>query len=491
MRYKNSNRGFTTIEIAIVLIISGVILTMFLKAYTAYLTNKEYNETLYHLKQLDNSLNEYVQEFGRYPCPADPTLPPLHADYGLETNCGNFALQLLGGACAAGQRPLLQNTGTESNVICANNDARDIDSDGNDEMVLIGIIPFRTLSNAAANRNISDDFREYKTFDGYGMRFTYAVTETMADRGRSSDAGTGVTPQMGAIRVVDENGTDVTVPPRSAHYVIVSHGRNRRGAYMESGAQTQDCDFSTWIIPSGPNAGMPIGPVGLGDPNDPNLAGSGLSLEIENCDHEINPNPNMVDAIFRQAINSGNENDPNFFDDIVHYRNVYPTNIWQASRGSTGLAGQRFLYNTNIGNVGVGDAFDAPVSKLHVLGDFVISDDVTASGSEPLILSEEGYCGQERPGSGDNSECMQPAFIVGPETDCPNNGEVVTAISANDVVCEPLFLASPNLNFDCGFDTGDMDGDGDVAEPMFATGIVYNRVTNTVTPLGCQPVGMP
>lgn len=478
-----SNKGFTTIEIAIVIMISGIMMTAFLNAYVVYNYQKDYNTTLEHMDQLESSLNQFLQEYGRYPCPADPTLPPNHADYGRETRCGNYELAALGGACDAGQRPLLQTSGAESNVICSRNSSRDIDGDGNLEYVLTGILPFRTLSEEVTNFTVADDYREYMALDGYDMRFTYAVTETMADRGRDFNNGTGVTPLMGAIKVVDENGVDLTIPASSAHYVLLSHGANKRGAYNESGQQTQDCDFSSW--------GGPVPPAGVDDPFDVSYSGSGLSLEIENCDHFIDPNPDNVDVAFRKAIRSNSEGDPNFFDDIVRFRASYSTNLWQAARNTAGFTGQRFLYNTNIGNVGVGNGFNNPDSKLHVLGDVVIVDDNTGSGSEPLIMAEDGYCDDDqRPGANDLTICMQPSQIAGAGSTCPD-GEIAIGIDRGNVMCSPLFIGTVTPNFDCGVDTGDADGDGNVTEPLFATGIevLWTAGGDTVlSPLGCAPL---
>ncbi|MFP4313644.1 MAG: type II secretion system protein [Alphaproteobacteria bacterium] len=475
-----SIKGFTTVEIAIVVLISGILMAAFLRGYSLLTFEKDYKTTLEHIENLDTALNVFLQEYGRYPCPADPTLPPSHPDYGRETRCGNIDLTLLGGACGAGQRPLLQTSLAESNVICARNSARDIDGDSNLEYTVIGILPFRTLTEQSALGVMGESYREYMSFDGYDMRFTYAVTETMADRGRNFSLGTGVMPNMGAIKVVDENGIDVTIPDTSAHYVLVSHGRNKRGAYTAQGMQVQDCDFSSW--------GMPP-PPGVDDPFLPGYSGSGLTLEIENCDHVIDPNPDNVDVVFRKAIRADEESSPAYFDDIVHYRSSYSTNLWTSARNTAGLPGQRFLYNTNIGDVGVGDGFNDPFSKLHVLGDImIVDDDPTPGTSAPIIRSEDGYCEDDlRPTAADPSVCMQPVQIVGAGDTC-GPGEVAVGMDAGGVLCEPLFRPSPSVAFDCGVDSADMDGDGDIIEPLFATGIVYDRSANAITPLGCEPL---
>lgn len=498
---KLARDGFTTIEIAIVVIISGILISIFLNGYTLYTQQKDYALTLENIEELNGALNQFRQEFSRYPCPADPTLPPDHPDFGRETQCGPISLGAISGDCASGGRPLLVQTtfdtgiNTESNVICSGNDARDVNGDGNSEYVLTGVIPFRTLTEFASNSGgFIQNYREFMSIDGYDMRFTYAVTEIMADSARNET--NPVNPQMGSIRVVDENGTDITIPPRTAHYVLISHGANKRGAYSEFGVQAEDCDFSSFSLNTN----------GLDDPFDPVIiaGGSGLDLEIENCDQVIEPNPDDVDAIFRLALRSNNDTNPAFFDDIVSFRSFFATNLWQPTSSTGGLTGQRFLYNTNIGNVGVGEEFTAangPASKLHVLGDVVINDDNPAAGtSTPIIKSEGGFCDSDkRPlntfdavtnPTPDLSECMQPSTIVGAGDSC-GDGEVAVGFDRNQLICEEMFLAGATVNFDCGFDTTDADGDGDTTEALFPTGIVYDRTVGAggaITALNCIPL---
>ena len=450
----SKNCGFTTIELAIVIVISGLMFTGLLSVYQTYKLDLGYKKTVEHIEKIDSSLKEYLWSNNTYPCPADPTLLPTHPDYGVSVQCGLGA----GANTCAVQRPNLTNAGVESNVACAESTV-DRNVDGIDDMVLIGAFPFRTFQDQAQNGIISDFFREVYTYDGYDMRYTYAVSANMAAPATFSYPNM-VNPHFGAITVVDENGLQMTEPPNSAHYVIVSHGANKRGAYSPEGVQNQNCLFSTLTLD------------GIDDPALPGNAAAGLSLEIENCDHIITNTATNNDAAFRKAIRSKNEGNPSFFDDIVYYKFNFETSLWQTATNSA--AGRQYQYATNLGNVGIGNGLNTPAAKLHVGGDVMI---------EKRIESQNGFC---NPDARDATlatppECMQVEFIAGNTTSCGPN-EVAVAIAQNGLICEPLFNAgTPTFNALCGQDVSDLDSDGDVTEQLFATSITYNRSTNVIT----------
>lgn len=461
-RCDKNNGGFSVVELAIVMIITSLMLVAFLQLYQVYRVDTSNNKTIEHIEALDSSLINFMSTNYFYPCPADPTLPVTHVDYGKAVLCG---LGNLSGNCSV-ERPRLPTFPNPiSNVSCAVATGVDRNNDGTDDMALIGMFPFKTLQDQAASGLIADNFREFQTFDGQGMRFTYAVTENMAGPDGLSRTDM-LNPHLGAIGVFDENNQSVTDPPNSAHYVLVSHGLNRRGAYTPEGTQVQNCILG----------GVPA--VGLDDITVPAYASAGLNLEIENCDHVVTNNPTDSDAIFRKAIRSDNDANPTFFDDIVYYTSNYALSLWQISNAS-GVQ-RRYLYNTNLGNVGVGKDMIDPISKLHVLGDMEVGVEVAA---------RDGFC---PPDARDGSlalppECMRPQFLAGPTTSCPAT-QVAVAIDRNNLVCEPLFKVAPNFaGATCGLDSSDIDGDGDTIEQLYASGMTYNRITGVVT-VDCMPL---
>ncbi|MEM6811080.1 MAG: prepilin-type N-terminal cleavage/methylation domain-containing protein [Pseudomonadota bacterium] len=193
---KTTENGFTIVEIAIVIAIIGVLLAGASSLFISQINNQRYNETLIKLDALDEAFDIYVEINGAYPCPAPNNAAPDTANFGLEVNCG----------AAPGVGETVQVASLRG----------DPDAPANLN-VRIGSMPTRTL-------NLPDDF----AYDGWGRRFTYAVSETLADPG-TFDRDEGV------IDVVDSAFNPVVNPASSAHYVIVSHGESGNGALTRSG----------------------------------------------------------------------------------------------------------------------------------------------------------------------------------------------------------------------------------------------------------------
>ncbi|PCJ40896.1 MAG: hypothetical protein COA71_09860 [SAR86 cluster bacterium] len=88
LTYPNNNQvqsGFTLIEMAMVLLILGILLSGVLVAIGDSTTNIRISQTQSKLEQIEEALYGYVQANGRLPCPAD------HSGTGLanpETNTG-------------------------------------------------------------------------------------------------------------------------------------------------------------------------------------------------------------------------------------------------------------------------------------------------------------------------------------------------------------------------------------------------------------------
>ncbi|MAE51758.1 MAG: hypothetical protein CMH27_08095 [Micavibrio sp.] len=423
---RRKNAGFTAVEIAVVILISGLIMTVFLSVYNNFQFRKDADETLENLSQIDGSMIDYMGTYGRYACPADPTLPPTHALYGRSIEPCN--------TCPA--VPQLA-PGIDSNVICSNIGTRDVDGDGTNDYALIGGVPFKTL----AEDTFFSDFREYQAFDGYNMLISYAVTEEMA--APTHNLANPINPYAGAIQVIDENGTNMTNPANSAHYVLISHGENTRGAYTDEGTRSGDCMVSSTALPPVPGY-APFGSV------------AGLNPELENCDNN--------DGIFAKALRSKADNDF-YFDDLVFFRDRSSSALWTTSSNS--IVGDSAINNLNIGAVGINTT--APTAQLHVGGD---------AKADAEIQAEDGYC--------DTSDLTAPCFISDLiskyDTDpaerwACGDGEVARGIKNSELDCMPLFKPSPTINVSCG-----LDGMGNQTYP---SGLKYNRVTNTITQTSC------
>ena len=406
-KYIQDARGFTLVEMAIVLIIVGSILGAVSQQLRQYYVNKDFYQTQESLQETFDGLNDYYGNFGGelYPCPADPTLGPADANYGVSV-CESVVTM-----------PTCPNN-TE-NVLCLEG-GRDANGDGvdpagplasNNDYVLIGALPFRSLGDNV----LYADFTVADGFDAWGMQYTYAVTAALTNHLTESSSNPARA-RFGSITVVDEFDNSMTRPADSAHYIVVSHGPNMVGAYSRFGNQDPNCIVTSTTLP-----------IAIG-----NLFGgtSGIEVDKENCDFN--------DVKFVDALQSYGDND-NYFDDLVIYQSNRNSTLWRMSAIDFSSNGQYYLYNTNTGNVGVDT--DTPGQKLDVNGDIradssLIADDSGVLGTE-TVAQTEGFCSQMGDG------CVRPEFIAAGLGKTCTGGQVAVAISGNDIVCVDLFPSGP------------------------------------------------
>lgn len=180
--------GFTLLELAIVMIITGIMISLMATALLAYMRRAELQKTLSRMEVVQEAIERYVDVNGVYPCAASRTLGPENTNFGRAIASGPPGAQC-GTVAAAG-------SGTASNG-----------------GVRIGAIPVRDL-------NLPDEF----IADAWGKKFTYAVTENLATPGSFVANG-------GRVRIRDTAGNSVVFPNDSAHYIIVSHGVSGHGAF--------------------------------------------------------------------------------------------------------------------------------------------------------------------------------------------------------------------------------------------------------------------
>lgn len=198
MANNKSNFGFTLIELSIVLVISSLLLVGALQAYKIYDEKQKMERATALMADIDQAILNFVQEEGRFPCPA-----PVNGS-------------------AAGNNYDLEQCNTVNGVKRVNAGS------GN---ILIGKLPAETLE-------ISNSYMK----DAYGNYLVYAITE----------AATIDESVTGAIRVieegVDEDGGSTTygqLVPLQIHnnvlYSVVSLGSSYVGAYQHDGSQQIAC----------------------------------------------------------------------------------------------------------------------------------------------------------------------------------------------------------------------------------------------------------
>lgn len=224
-------RGFTLVEIAIVLVIMGLLLALMLGMTRGMMEMQLRTATSTALTRSDNALTNFVMVTRRLPCPADGSMPPSDPAQGLE------------------QRDLA--TGD-----CLNNQAR-------------GVVPWRTLGLSPAD--VTDGWSGLLMYRAApGLSRSEGMNLTGCDPG-GTKAAAGAAPYQScaagctngappnsvvetctAVSLVVANRgftvrgagaalvADPTLnPPTGAAYVLLSHGANRSGGYMLSGASQE------------------------------------------------------------------------------------------------------------------------------------------------------------------------------------------------------------------------------------------------------------
>lgn len=352
-------RGYTLLEIAIVLMVTGLLTAAALGAYNIYVQAQAHKETQMHATLSSNALITFLSQYGRYPCPARLDADRSDPDYGMETDCADTSIAP--GACANG--------------ICIEESERTVTPASGAPFtprVRRGMLPFRQL-------NIPEDYAE----DGYNARLEYAVTEQLA-------VVTTFEKTHGGIAVIDGQSParSVVTPPATAHFIIVSHGPDRRGSYTKYGRRTFPC--------------------------------TGAGLDVENCNTEADSR-----AVYRAAVASASGG-AEHFDDIVRYYSSIETPLWKVSDTS----GLNIHDLTKPGGViGVGNPPSGPAYEVD--GNIRAYDD-------PGLPGMAGRANAQRFCDASGGNCFWSEVIAGNygPMQCPP-GQMVTGIANNAVQCAP------------------------------------------------------
>ena len=83
-RHAPRAQGFSLVEMAMVLLVVGLLAALFLPATNTMMDNNRRKETRTKLESLESAITRFVMTTGRLPCPADGRLTPANANYGRE-----------------------------------------------------------------------------------------------------------------------------------------------------------------------------------------------------------------------------------------------------------------------------------------------------------------------------------------------------------------------------------------------------------------------
>jgi len=198
-----NERGSSLIGVAIMCLALGFLVTGGIFLVKNYSVIEADQASTDYFGDIEVALKEFAARTGRYPCPAPLTVAPNEvAPDGTE-----FGKEGVGN-CNGG--PVHNGT---------------FRANGTGGSVRIGAVPVRSLH-----------LPDYKMMDGYGKRYFYAITESLAT------AGTDVRSDEGAITILNEDGHSISDAAGNIVYALVSPGTDDRGAYNAEGVLIQNCD---------------------------------------------------------------------------------------------------------------------------------------------------------------------------------------------------------------------------------------------------------
>jgi len=312
-------RGFTLLEMAVVLVIIGVVVGSGITMLSGNLQKRQYDETQAKLAAIKKALYDYRTAFNRLPCPADVTLKISDTNFGNEaatpgtctggTPAANFTHTTFTGDThsnttvddISSTATLAVGMGITGSGIPSNTTITAIDGDGhtitisaaatttvNDGTLIFldnveGMVPTNTL-------RLPDEY----AFDGWGRRMMYAVSRDMTQ----TNAFTLVTISNAFQRLTIQDGqsspANITT---QADYALVSFGPNGHGAYPRGSGSSNLDVVTSRISTASTNTG-----------------------ELENCDCDSSAATTTFNGTFVQkAPTQDSTNVLNAFDDVVVY----------------------------------------------------------------------------------------------------------------------------------------------------------------------------
>lgn len=213
----SKNSGFTLIELAIVIIITGLLFIPLVRAYYIYEKGKKVQETKNAVILAKSLISYYKGTTPLYPCPADASLLKTDPMYGIS-QCG-YNIGLNTGDCTTG------------GGLCVIPGERNISPLSN---VIVGSIPTTTIKQLLGN---SIPFAESDLIDAWGNRIMYAVSQDLTSPWTYNF-------NRGVIGALDEFGRPTAGIQNDAHYAVFSPGRDQRGGFNDYGNLKFPCNTS-------------------------------------------------------------------------------------------------------------------------------------------------------------------------------------------------------------------------------------------------------
>lgn len=401
IKSQHSERGFSLVDVAVIMAIVGVLVAGFLATYKLYQVTRATTVTEENFIAAQEALGAFI--------PYNDNTYPRPAAFGLTEGDEGYGEQI-----AAGDAIPSCNETSAVGHICRS-------TGYNGESVLIGVLPFGDLNMPEAQAR-----------DGYGRLFTYAVSEALTvANGAMPTYVYGADTNGDGVNNVEDDPTGILYK----HHVCV-----KTRDLLDNGTfNTEDCTDAAGVNPARAIALVSHGIDGIGGwlPTGKLYAPCSpvsLTSQTENCNFDgtfiqsmrYTTNNNSTadisdDILMRQPMLVRGEN-ANKNDDTVQVEVREDGNYW----GNT----DNDISNKYSYKVGIG--VDAPTKPLEVEGNI---------RAEVGILSEE-LCTVKANPSDPDPLCLETEAIAGvkEEMDCGELG-MVKQIHNNEVAC--VTLANP------------------------------------------------
>lgn len=390
---KNSSSvGFSLIELSIVILITGLLFIPLVRGFSLYQKNAQLTEEKESVSLASGLIGLYKGGLSAYPCPADASLPPTDAQYGMP-QCASTSLLNANAA--------LVNVGdcTAGGGVCLIASANPLLPA---KRVLVGMVPHTFITGLIGN---VIPYADEDLIDPWGNRIMYAVSEDLT-------ASNTYLYYEGVIAAVDEWGNPTAGIDNDAHYAVFSHGRDRRGGFNALGDQNFAC-------------------------------GTALnSRDFENCNG---------DAIFVQAKGAYLETaGATYYDDSIFFGKEISQSIWKYESDMVNVK-TTILGNVGIGTSAPGTKLDvqngAGTAELSIDNSVLTKNICNASGTECFDVNRITGTGFIRCGtSGDvmvgisntNEDCATPVFAAPTASQACGVGQWLHGLKTNgDIICYP------------------------------------------------------
>ncbi|MFN3700995.1 MAG: type II secretion system protein [Alphaproteobacteria bacterium] len=331
-KLNNNQKGLTLLEVALAMLVFGLIITPLIMIYNINYAQQQLNVSRGNLNHVRDNVNMFVVSNNRYPKPAPLNLGPNDIGYGEEftfpAGCINDV-----STCAADLvcPSNIASEGPPTNGVCI--------TDTPGDPVLIGAVPFNALK-----------IDQSRTLDAWSNKIIYAVSALQTEVATYEDTGNGAIQLQGINPAV----TPLTVVPlaifTNMDMVLVSTGPNGIGGYTAEGALIGECV----------------------DPVNP-------THEDQNCNFSntflVEINPEFTPEASSRTFVEGEA----FYDDLTIEQLNVPVQIWSQNRITPEVV------ISAASRIGVQEP--SPDTTLHVRGD-VAAERIESD----QICNESGVC---------------------------------------------------------------------------------------------------